>query len=1025
MNLTKLFVKRPVMVLMVIAAVVIFGLIAMTSMEQEATPDMDMPMMIVIATYSGATPEDVEKLVTTTLEGAVSSQSGIDTVYSQSSEGRAIVMLQYEYGTDMDTAYIDLKDSLDRIDNRLPDDVDSPMVLKMSSLMSSSMSLSVSSDTVDNLLTYIEDEIVPEFEKLSSVAQVEIWGGRNEYISVELKEDKMQQYGLTMSAVAGSVANAEFNQPAGDIDYGSQTLALTSSTSYSTVNELKNIPIALSNGSLIRLEDVANVYGAEAKASNISRYNGEETVSLSLTKRQSSSAVTLSDQATAVIEELNALDGNVSIEIMDNESDTIQESINSVFQTLIVAVILSMFILLLFLGDIRGSLIVGSAMPISLLVTFICMFFMGFSLNVITMGAMVIGVGMMVDNSIVVLDSCFKNHSPGQEHTESATKGTKEVLLSISAGTITTVVVFLPLASISGMVGQLFKPLGYTIVFSLLASLLSAMTLVPFFYSRFKPLERRNIPFARFLTRVERRYGNLVGRILKKKKTVIVVTVAIVAVALFSATTLNMELMSATDEGSISLSADGRPGLKLEKMNEISLQLEEMVVAHPDVESYNANISSGSSSISVTLRDDRKMDTADIVEQWRLATKDYVDCDVTVSTSSFMTGSMSSDDVEVSLKGNDYDTIKAFSQEVADVFRAHPDMITVTTSLEDGDPQIEIAVDDVKAASYGMTPSQVASGVYSALKGIDAAEITNDGQDYTVTVEYPKGKYTNFNDVTNMILVSNSGALVPVNEVASFNFSNAAQSISKEDSQYQVTISGTPTSEAKFQAEKEIQADVAQLNFPTGVRQADSSMQRMMNDEFNSIYIAVVIAVLLVFMVMAIQFESLKHAIMVMVCIPMCLIGSFGLLALTGTSISMTSLLGFLILVGTVVNNGILFVDTTNQYRQSMEVETALVLTARTRLRPILMTTLTTVLSMVPLSLGIGTGSEMMQGMGIVVIGGLTASTLLTLLLLPTFYLLIDGNPEKKAKRAEKRRAREEKRRIRYEKKENINITQQ
>jgi len=276
-----------------------------------------------------------------------------------------------------------------------------------------------------------------------------------------------------------------------------------------------------------------------------------------------------------------------------------------------------------------------------------------------------------------------------------------------------------------------------------------------------------------------------------------------------------------------------------------------------------------------------------------------------------------------------------------------------------------------------------------------------------------------------MILVSSSGALVPVNEVASFNFSNAAQSISKEDSQYQVTISGTPTAKAKFDAEKEIQADVAQLNFPTGVRQANSSMQQMMDDEFNSIYIAVVIAVLLVFMVMAIQFESLKHAIMVMVCIPMCLIGSFGLLALTGTSISMTSLLGFLILVGTVVNNGILFVDTTNQYRQSMEVETALVLTARTRLRPILMTTLTTVLSMVPLALGIGTGSEMMQGMGIVVIGGLTASTLLTLLLLPTFYLLIDGNPEKRAKRAEKRRAREEKRRIRYEKKENINITQQ
>jgi len=375
-----------------------------------------------------------------------------------------------------------------------------------------------------------------------------------------------------------------------------------------------------------------------------------------------------------------------------------------------------------------------------------------------------------------------------------------------------------------------------------------------------------------------------------------------------------------------------------------------------------------------------------------------------------MTGGMSSDDVEINLKGNDLDTLTEFSEEIAAVFKAHPDMITVTTSLEDGNPQAEIVVDSIKAAAYGLTPSEVASSVNTALSGRDAATITRDGKDYTVTVEYPADKYTNLNDVTNMILVTSGGTSVPLMDVASIEFSNAPRSIRKEDNQYNVTITGTPKTEAKFAAEREITAQVSQMKFPSGVSLAESSMRRMMNEEFDSLYQAIAVAVLLVFMVMTIQFESMKHSLMVMVCIPISIIGSVALLTITGTTLNMTSLLGFLILVGTVVNNGILFVDTANQYRMSMDLETALVRTGRTRLRPILMTTLTTVLSMIPMSVGLGTGSEMMQGLGIVVIGGLTAGTVLTLLFLPTFYLIIDGNPEKKKKRAEKRRMRQEKR---------------
>ena len=1015
MKLTEIILRKPISAFIIIVGIVVFGLMSLSSMEQESTPEMESPMMIIMTTYSGVGPEDVDKLVTTKVEGAVGSLSGLKSISSNSNEGSSMVMLEYEYGTNMDTAYINLKEKLDRIN--LPDDAGNPTIMQMSMNSSASIRLSVRAEGIDNLLQYVEDDISPEFEKLSSVAEVSIRGGQQDYISVELLEDKLQQYGITMNTVVNSVATADFSQPSGEVNYGSQSLSLTSSVSYKTVAELEDLPISLSSGNIIRLADVANVYETATETSSISRYNGEETISISITKRQSSTAVSVSQQVKAVVEELGASQPGLTIEVMSDEADTIQESILSVAETLVLAIIISMVILFIFLGDFKASLIVGSSMPVSLLVAFICMSLMGFTLNIITMSAMVLGVGMMVDNSIVVLDSCFKTHTKEKEYISSAMEGTKFVLLSIVGGTITTVVVFLPLTTIEGMVGQLFKPLGYTIAFALIASLLSAMSLVPLFFSRFQPQEKRNAPAALLLKKTERAYGKLLKRILKKKKTVFALSLALVVAALFLASNLNMELMSSTDEGSINISIETRPGTQLEKTNAIVLQVEGIVAAHPDVESYTASAGGGSSrmggssnSVTATLQDNRDMSTAEIVEQWRMETKDILNCDITISSESSMTGGMSSDDVEINLKGNDLDTLTEFSEEIAAVFKAHPDMITVTTSLEDGNPQAEIVVDSIKAAAYGLTPSEVASSVNTALSGRDAATITRDGKDYTVTVEYPADKYTNLNDVTNMILVTSGGTSVPLMDVASIEFSNAPRSIRKEDNQYNVTITGTPKTEAKFAAEREITAQVSQMKFPSGVSLAESSMRRMMNEEFDSLYQAIAVAVLLVFMVMTIQFESMKHSLMVMVCIPISIIGSVALLTITGTTLNMTSLLGFLILVGTVVNNGILFVDTANQYRMSMDLETALVRTGRTRLRPILMTTLTTVLSMIPMSVGLGTGSEMMQGLGIVVIGGLTAGTVLTLLFLPTFYLIIDGNPEKKKKRAEKRRMRQEKR---------------
>ncbi|MDL2233059.1 efflux RND transporter permease subunit [Ruminococcaceae bacterium OttesenSCG-928-L11] len=1016
MSLTKLVIRRPVSAVILIFGIIVFGAMSIFSLPLELTPDMEMPMLIINTVYPGASPEDVEKLVTREVEGTIASLSGIDSIMSTSQENYSLVIVSYEYGTNMDLAYMDLRERLDLIANTLPDDTMEPVVIEMDMNAMEAISLSVTSDSQDNLLYVVESEIVPEFEKLTTVADVSVYGGEEQYIKVELIPELLQQYGVAMTTITSSVSTADFSYPVGTIDFGDQSMSLRSSVQYRTIEALKNIPIPTATGSVLRLGDVANVYETTKNASSISRYNGAENISLGIQKRQSESAVTVARAVRETADALNDEYDNLEISVIYDSSEMITDSLSSVASTLVLGILISMVVLFLFLGDIKASLIVGSSMPISLLVTFIFMEMMGYTMNIVTMSGLVLGVGMMVDNSIVVLDSCFKSRTQNKSIHDAALEGTKFVTLSIVASTITTVVVFFPLASIQGISGQLFGPLGFTIIFSLTASLLSAMTLVPLFFCQFKPEERAKAPAARLLKKLERGYGKLLRKLLKKKKTVMAVSMAILAVSLLLATQLNTELMPAVDEGAISISVSTRPGLKLAQIDEKMRGLEEMVDSHPDVERYSMSagsgsvLSSGNSTIMAYLKSDRRLETKEIVEQWRLETADIIDCEIAINETSSTAMSMASSDVQVSLRASDLDSLKEAAVIVQEMMQAHPDIIRTSSSLESVKPQTEIVVDPLKAANVGLSPIQVAGSLNAILNGADTVSIKKDNQSYDIRVEYPEGKYQNVSDLMDVQLASPAGIMVPLMDIAEIAFSDSPQTITRQDSQYVITVSGVPTYAAQYTAPKEIEESMKTLELPSGVRVAENAMTEIMVEEFGYLIQAIAVAILLVFMVMAIQFESIKHSLMVMICIPFSLIGSFSFLYLTDSTLSMVSILGFLILVGTVVNNGILFVDTTNQYRRSMDLETALVSTGRNRLRPILMTTLTTVLSMIPLALGVGSGGDMMQGLGVTVIGGLTASTILTLLLLPTFYLIIDGNPKRKEKKAEKKRIKEEER---------------
>lgn len=1008
-GITRFVLKRPVTAILSILCLIVFGYTSVKSATLELTPEMSMPMMVVIARYSGANPEDVCELVTKEIEDSVSTLSGLKSMTSNSSDGSSMVMLEYEYGTDMDEAYDDLKKKVDSLDRSLPDDVDTPSVMEMDMNASEVMSLSITNPNEENLYDYVENTIVSELEKISTIAEVSARGGKEEYIKVELIPEKMSQYGVTMSSIASDIAASDVAYPAGDTDVGSQELSVTTSLKASTKDSLKTIPLTTtkSSGAVVYLQDVANVYTTEKEASSISRYNGEETMSVSISKQQSASAMEVSKAVKKSINSMMAANEGLDIVIASDTSEDIMDSLSDVIQTLIMAVVISMVILWLFFGDLKASLIVGSSIPVSILAALILMKQMGFSLNVITMSALTLGVGMMVDNSIVVLESCFRASDKVGflDYAKAALEGTNIVSASVLGSTLTTCVVFLPLAFLQGMTGQMFKPLGFTIVFCMAASLLSAVAVVPLCYMLYRPRENEKAPMYKPIRSMQDTYRQIMKVILPKKKTVMFVSLALLFGAYLLSKHVGTELMASDDQGQINISIETRPGLKTEKVDEILKKAEAIIAGHEDLDSYMSSaggggsrggMSSASAAINAYLKDNRKMSTDDVADQWRKELSVIENCDISVEAGSSMS-MMSSrfQSYELLLQSADYDTLKETSSEIVSMLSERPELTKVHSSLENGTPIVKIRVDAIKAKAAGLTASGIGSAVNQMLSGVTATSLEVDGTDVDVNVEYADGKYASIDQVKNIILPTPAGGSVALTDVADIVYEDSPSTLRRNDKEYRVTISGEYTEQASGNTRQSINAEVVSPNLPYNVSIAKNSRDQSQAEEFASLFQAIALAVFLIFVVMAAQFESPKFSIMVMTTIPFSLIGSIFLLWLTGCKISMTSLIGFLMLIGTVVNNGILYVDTVNQYRAEMDMETALIEAGATRLRPILMTTLTTIVSMIPMAMAMGSSGSMTQGLAVVNIGGLVASTILALLMLPVYYSIMNRKPKK------------------------------
>ncbi len=997
LNLTKFAVRKPVTIIMCLLTIAYFGIQSLLGTKVELTPEMEFPMLVVSTVYAGASPDDIKDLIATKQEDAVSSLDDVKNVYSFSQDNVAIVLVEYNYGTNIDTAYINLKKAIDGIKSDLPDDANEPNIMEMDMNSQPVITLAVGGQVDGNLYTYVENNIKPELEKLGSVGEVSLAGGQKEYISIKLDPEKVAQYGLSMSRIAQFVGAADFTIPAGDVNVGKQNLSVSVGNDFDNTEALKNVAIPLANGDVIHLSDVATVSNALEDADSIGRYNGQDIVSVSIKKQQSSTAIDVSKDVLKQVSVLEKTYPGLTFTVVNDSSDMITESITNVFQTMIMAVILSMLILWLFYGDLRASVIVGTSIPISIMLTLIAMSLMGFSLNVISLTSLVLGVGMMVDNSINVLDGCFRAKE-NRSFYEAAIEGSRTMITSIIGGTATTCVVFIPLAMLSGLSGQLFKQLGFTIVFSLIASLFSAVTIVPLCYYQWHPVEKANAPVAGFIRKCQKFYREVMPGIVPKTKTVIGASILLLVFSFFLASMLNVKLMVSTDEGIVDVTVKTKPGLSVAAVNDTVAQIENMVANDEEVDHYLLTYGSsglstmGGSSVTLSayLKDDRKMSTDEVIDKWTRETENYKDISVTMEQGSTTSSSMSStNQIEVDLQSTDYDALKKASDELVEELRKREDVMQVHSSIENAAPVIKVNVDPVLAQAEGLTPASIGSLIYSNLSGIKATTVRVNGEDTDVRVEFDADKYDSIDKLQGMMITTATGTTLPLEDLATIHYEDSPQQIQRKNKQYQVSITMEPQSEYKKTAEEDVREFVRNWNMPNEVEMAPNAMDESMGSEISALGGALLTGIFLVFVVMAIQFESPKFSLMIMTTIPFSLIGSFGLLFLADSPISMVSMLGFLMLVGTVVNNGILYVDTVNQFLAEMPLDKALVEAGAIRMRPILMTTGTTVISMLPNAVAYGKSGAMMQGLALVDVGGLIAATILTLILLPTYYRLV------------------------------------
>ena len=1017
MKIASFCIKHKVTTVLAFILIAVFGVVFYSNLKLSLMPNMEFPAAYVLCTYPGAGPEDVEELVTRPLESCVSTLSGVDTISSNSSENVSMVMITYEDGTDVDNAAIKLREKFDAL--TLPDGCSNPVIynFNVNDMMPVAI-VALSGEDLSQLQRLAEDKVGPALERLEGVASADVMGGIDSQITVEVNTTALTGYGLTLTDISNYLAAANVLYPGGDVQNGTNVLTVTTDGKFQSVDDVANTVIFLPKGGSVRLSEIANVYFESSLEDSAAKIGDENCVILSVNKRSGSNEVEISQRILNTLEELKSENPSMEYLVPYEASEYILQVANNAIQNILLGVVLSAVVVFLFLRRPGATVTISMSMPFCVLTVFLLMNFSGTTLNMMSLGGIAMCIGMVVDNSIVVLENIYRYAGDGHSRYDSCVLGTSEVVNSITASSLTTVAVFLPIGLSGGMTGMMFLDFSLTVVFLILSSLLIALTLVPlmcYFLLDENAVRLQKLQGAHKVTRwtqmlekLAQKYRSLLAYFLHRRLVACVVSVVMVVVFLASCLSTNMVLLPEMDQGMVSITVDMPTGTGMEDTMAYGDRVMKIVEENcPELDNMYMTVGGGmsmggsggeSASITANLvgRGDRSRSSKEVANDLKPLVRDIAGCEITISDSSMMASMTGGNDIQVNISGSDYDVLTQIATDLTEQIAALEDATEVSNSLENTIPAVSVSVNRSAAAQYGLTTATIGAAVRNELTGSTATTVTLDGDDLDVVVQGSGASAESLDALRSMPLATPTGGTVPLSAVANVAVELSPQTITRTDQSRQVEVTGDTISGDTNAMNQAVQAVLDGYTMPEGYRAEISSAYTEMMDNFQTLMLAMLVAVCLVYFILAAQFESFIMPVMVMLILPIALSGALFGLPLTRMDLSMVVLLALIMLVGTVVNSSIVLVDYINIRRaRGQEKDEAIMEACPLRVRPIMMTTLTTVLALIPMAVGTGEGNEMLQPMGVVMISGMVIATVVTLLFTPVYYSLLDSLSER------------------------------
>lgn len=1019
-GILSLTVRRPVLTSVIFLIIIILGGIALSRLTIDLMPDISYPTVTIIANYPNTSPEDIENIITIPIEDAVSGIQGIELITSNSVEGRSVIRLSFTWGTDVTEAVNDIRDRLDRIMGRFPDDMERPTIRRLDLSQFPIMMLGVTGEMDKNrLYTFVDNNVKYRLERIDGVAAIDVQGGVQKEIHVLIKKEILEAYNLTPSVVANALRAENRNIPIGAVREHGRDILLRSPGEFVTIEDIQNIPIALKNGATIHIKNIATVFEATAEETQSIRVNGERGIVISLNKQSGANTVAVARGVRSEIETLHEDYPRVSIFPITDTATFIESAINNIGFSLIIGALLAFVILFLFLGNIFSTLVISIAVPISLMGTFLLMYIAGFTLNLMTFGGLALGIGMLLDNSIVVLENIFRHNEKAVERKRASILGVSEVAAPLIASTLTTIVVFLPVLFMGDISGIMFRQFAVIVGFSLLCSLFVALFLVPMLSSKMirislslKSGSGGAKRVGEFLKKIELQYSTFLHKQLETPWKIVGVVAVAVIVSLWLLSKVGSDFMPAADEGEVRVSVDVDVGTPLKEFEAKIQEIEKIIDKNVPEASYTftrvggggwigSTAGTNSSTIRIFLKDERERSNEDIVRDLgkTLSAVAGAEIRVTPGRGLFILrhGAPSGDRIGIEVRGRDIEAGYKIATQILQSVEIVEGVTNARLSRDEGVSEQVIRVDRQKAYQMGITVSQMATFLEQIIQGHHATTLRVGGEDFPVVVKTNERDSVNISDILNFTVASSTGEFIPLRNFANIEMREGPSAIERQNRERIISVSADYTGRDGGSVIADIREGLSQISVPPDLSVVITGDYEEKQESFRALLIAIILAIILVYLVMAGQFESLKHPFIVLFSIPGAIVGVAVILILTETLITMQAMIGMIMLTGIVVNNAIILVDYSNRLKREEGLLgfDAIVTSGQRRLRPILMTALTTVLALIPLSFGIGDGGETQAPMARVVIGGLVSSTFITLFLIPSIYVILEKRVKK------------------------------